>query len=93
MYKNKGIEFFPPVKSFDEAYNVFKECGGVIISLEEDGFLVDEVKKICKLYEIPINQIELYFRDCLQNNGLSDSEIDEIITEWKVEEDIENLKL
>jgi hypothetical protein len=93
MLKSKGIVYFPPVKDFNEAFSIFKECGGVIISLEEDGFLIEEISKICKLYDIPIKDIEYYFISVLKENNLSESEIQEIITTWKIDENIEKLSI
>lgn len=92
MLKSKGIVYFPPVSSFEEAYKIYNECGGVIISLEEDGFLVDEPVKICRLYGIPPKDLELYFRDVLNSNGLDKEEVDKIITKWLEEEDISNIE-
>ncbi|MBN2617042.1 MAG: hypothetical protein JXR64_01880 [Spirochaetales bacterium] len=93
MLKSKGIVYFPPVNNFYEAFSIYKECGGMIISLEEDGFLVDEPIKIAKLYDIPVDQLELYFRDVLVYNLTDDEEIEKIIYEWKIEEKISELKL
>lgn len=93
LLKSKGIVYFPPVKDFKEAFAVFKECGGVIISLEEDGFLVDETIKVCKLYSIPVKEIEYYFISVLKENDLPDIEIKKIIKEWKIDEDIDNLSI
>jgi hypothetical protein len=82
MYKINGIEFFPPIDSFDEALKTWKECGGIIISLENNQFLVDETDKIMKLYQISEDDIKLYFIQCLKENGLAEYEINEIIKEW-----------
>lgn len=93
MLKSKGIVYFPPVKDFKVAYSIYKDCGGVIISLEEDGFLVEETIKVCKLYEIPVKDIEYYFISVLKENEISDSEIKDIIEKWKIDEDIDNLSI
>lgn len=93
MLKSKGIVYFPPVKDFSLALDIFNECGGVIISLEEDGFLVEETIKICKLYNIQVNEIEFYFIDVLKENSISEDEISKIIEQWKIDEDINNLSI
>lgn len=92
MLKSRGIVYFPPVKDFNEALTIYQDCGGMIISLEEDGFLVEEPIKISRLYDIDVKQLEIYFRDVLKNN-LEDDEIDKIIKEWLIEEDILNLSI
>lgn len=86
MLKSKGILYFPPVKEFSEAMSIYNDCGGMIISLEEDGFLIDEPHKISKLYDIPVEHLELYFRDVLKNNSISDDKIESIIREWLLDE-------
>lgn len=91
MLKSKGIVYFPPVKEFEKAFSIYNECGGVIISLEEDGFLVDETIKISKLYDIKIKDLEYYFRDVLKNNNIDPIEIDKIIDNWIIEEEIDTL--
>lgn len=92
MLKSKGILYFPPVKEFEEAFKIFNECGGMILSLEKDGFLVDEPLKIAKLYDIPLEHLELYFIDTLKGQKVSDEEIERIITEWRLDEKIQELK-
>lgn len=93
MLKSNGILYFPPVKDFSEALSIYKECGGMIISLEEDGFLVEEPAKISKLYTIPPEQLEIYFRDVLKSSDISAEEVDKIITEWLIEENIPGLSI
>lgn len=93
MLKSNGIVFFPPVKEFSEALSIYKDCGGVIISLEEDGFLIDEPIKICRLYDIKPLDLELYFTAVLKDNGVDEVEIGNIISVWKIEEDIDNLEV
>lgn len=93
MLKSKGILYFPPVKDFEEALSIYNECGGMILSLEDDGFLVDEPLKIAKLYDIPLEHLELYFKDTLKNQGIEDAEIESIISSWRDEERISELKL
>ncbi|OQY38560.1 MAG: hypothetical protein B6229_05685 [Spirochaetaceae bacterium 4572_7] len=88
MLKSKGIEYFPPVKTIDEAISIQAECGGMILSLEDDGFLVDETLKIHKLYTIPLEQLEDYFRDALKSSSLSSDDIEVIIAQWISEGDI-----
>ncbi|QEN03256.1 hypothetical protein EW093_00560 [Thiospirochaeta perfilievii] len=90
MLKSKGIVYFPPVESFEEALKIQKECGGVIISLEESGFLVDETSKISKLYDISLKELEIYFTSLLKEQNLLEDEIVSIINTWKEEEDIAN---
>ncbi|MGL1891726.1 MAG: hypothetical protein OCD02_08865 [Spirochaetaceae bacterium] len=85
MLKSKGITYFPPVKEFKEALSIYNECGGMIISLEEDGFMIDEPDTISKLYDIPKEHLEMYFKDAL-NNNLESDEINSIISKWKEEE-------
>lgn len=92
MLKSKGIEYFPPIKDFNEAFETFQECGGMIISLEEDGFLVDEPIKISRLYDIKTEHLELYFRDALTFSDLSKEDIDVIISKWIEEENINTLE-
>lgn len=92
MLKSKGILYFPPVGDFKEAMSIYNECGGMILSLEEDGFLVDEPQKISKLYDIPLKDLELYFRDVLKNNNIEDEKIEDYIKNWKLEE-LSNLDL
>lgn len=92
MLKSRGIEYFPPIKDFNEALKTYKECGGMIISLEEDGFLVDEPIKISRLYDIKKEHLELYFRDALQHSDLSKDEVDSLISTWIEEEKINFLE-
>lgn len=91
MLKSKGIVYFPPVKDFLEALSIYRECGGMIISLEEDGFLVEEPIKISKLYDIPVKNLELYFRDVLTTNNITEDNISSIIESWLIEEEIDKL--
>lgn len=93
MLKHKGIEFFPPIKDFEEAFKTFKECGGMILSLEDQGFLVDEPKKICKLYGIEPKELHLYLSDTLISNGIAKEEVKIIVDNWLIEEDIEDITL
>ncbi len=86
LLKTNGIVYFPPVKTFDEAIKIYNECGGVIIPLEEDGFLVDEVDKISKLYGLSFTEIEALFRMVLTDNSVPASEVDDIIENWNKEE-------
>lgn len=92
MLKSKGIKYFPPVKSFEEALKIYKECGGMILSLEDDGYLVDEPLKIAKLYDLEIKHLEHYFKHTLEQAGLPLEEVENIINSWLAEEDIVNLK-
>ena len=85
MLKSKGILYFPPVETFAEAFEILKECGGAIISLEEDGFLVDETEKLLKLYNLKLDDLEIYFIDVLRSNNINDTDISEIIDIWKNE--------
>lgn len=93
MLKNKGIEFFPPIKDFKEAFNTFMECGGMLLSLEEEGFLVDEPKKICKLYCLKPEELSLYLSHTLIENGVGKDEVKELVEKWVVEEKISEIKL
>lgn len=93
MLKNSGIEFFPPIDNFIDAFSTYNECGGVILSLENGEFLVDEPKKICKLYGIDPKDLHLYFKQALLDNGKSQDEVDKIIEEWIITEKIEDIKL
>lgn len=93
MLKHKGIEFFPPIKNFKEAFDTFKECGGMLLSLEEEGFLVDEPQKICKLYGIKPEELSLYLSHTLLENGVDKGEVKELVDNWVVEEKISEIKL
>lgn len=93
MLKSRGIVYFPPVKKFEEALKIYEECGGMILSLEEDGFLVDEPVKIAKLYQIPSKDLELYFREALNQQNIEDSEIDDIINKWYIDEKISEIEV
>lgn len=86
MLKSKGIVYFPPVNNFEEAMLIYKECGGMIISLEEDGYLVEEPIKISRLYNIPLEHLELYFKDVLKSNNIDEKEIEILLKEWRKEE-------
>lgn len=92
MLKSRGIVYFPPVSTFQEAMEIYNECGGMILSLEEDGFLVDEPIKISRLYDIPTEHLELYFRDVLTCNNIPEEECNKIISQWLEEENISNLE-
>lgn len=93
MLKSKGILYFPPIKDRDEVINVYNECGGMILSLEEDGYLVEEPIKICRLYNIEVKHLELYFKQALTSLEYSQEEIDREIEKWIVEEGIKNLSV
>lgn len=93
MLKNSGIEFFPPIDNFKEAYSTFCECGGMMLSLEDGRFLVDEPRKICKLYGIEPKDLHLYLKQTFLENGLIKEEVDKIIEEWLIAEKINDIKL
>ncbi len=91
MLKSNGIEYYPPVKDFSKAKEIFNDCGGMILSLEEDGFLVEDPLTISKLYDIPVDHLEHYFRDTLSGQNIEKEEIEKIISSWLIEENINEL--
>lgn len=93
MLKHNGIEFFPPIKDFQEAFKTFTECGGMLLSLEEEGFLVEEPKKICKLYGIKPEELHLYLSHTLISNGMDKDEVKNIVDRWIIEEKIGEITL